>query len=79
MKDLYNAHIGPLPPLTSPVKAASNGFNGNGHQNGNGHSNGFVECSKGIEEALEGDNRLAMFGYTIETLSMLLLPMVKTQ
>ncbi|XP_042242518.1 glutamate synthase [NADH], amyloplastic-like isoform X2 [Homarus americanus] len=66
MEDLYAAHEGDLtsePSLT------------NGHVNGaiNGEENG------GIMRTFGGDRRLCMFGYTLETLNMLLLPMVTTQ
>ncbi|XP_071536685.1 uncharacterized protein [Panulirus ornatus] len=66
LQDLYDAHKGELSSEPSIV---------NGHVNGtvNGEDTGAMIRTFG------GDRRLSMFGYTIETLNMLLLPMVNTQ
>ncbi|XP_076062641.1 uncharacterized protein LOC143037891 [Oratosquilla oratoria] len=42
-------------------------------------SAGDVDEMTAIRRTFGGDRRLGMFGYTLETISMLLLPMVKTQ
>ncbi|KAK7070468.1 hypothetical protein SK128_010174 [Halocaridina rubra] len=66
LKDLYAVHEGKL----STDLAISNSHE-NGIVNGDNHV--------AVVRTFGGDHRLAMFGYTIETLNMLLLPMVATQ
>lgn len=66
LEELYAAHEGNLPP-ESPVA--------NGHING---LNGEQEQAA-VVRTFGGDRRLLMNGYTIETLNMLLLPMVTTK
>nr|XP_027206472.1 putative glutamate synthase [NADPH] [Penaeus vannamei] len=66
LSDMYAAHEGELTP-ESPLSVS--------HVNGtvNGDDSGAMMRTFG------GDRRLSIFGYTIETLNMLLLPMVTTQ
>lgn len=66
LKDLYAAHEGELSP-EMPIT--------------NGYVNGIVSGDENaaLMRTFGGDRRLPMFGYTIETLNMLLLPMVTTQ
>ncbi|CAL4100267.1 unnamed protein product [Meganyctiphanes norvegica] len=45
----------------------------------NGHKDATLDENAAIMNTFGGDRRLAMQGYTLETLNMLLLPMVKTQ
>ena len=39
----------------------------------------FEEGSNILERLWKGDRRLPMFGYTIETIQMLMIPMLKTR
>lgn len=63
---MYAAHEGELTP-EAPLSVS--------------HVNGTVngDDSAAMMRTFGGDRRLSMFGYTIETLNMLLLPMVTTQ
>ncbi|XP_069156175.1 uncharacterized protein [Procambarus clarkii] len=65
LEDLYADYEGDLLPEPS--------VNGQGNVAVNGEEYGAVM------HTFSGDRRLCMFGYTIETISMLLLPMVTTQ
>lgn len=66
MENLYEAHEGDL---TSEHCLISEHMNGVAVDNEN----------VAMVRTFSGDRRLVMFGYTIETLNMLLLPMVTTQ
>ncbi|KAF2365727.1 Glutamate synthase NADH/NADPH small subunit 1, partial [Trinorchestia longiramus] len=64
MQDLYEMHEGPLPTAEHQTPATT-------------PTEPFPK--EGVARTYEGDRRLPAFGYTLETISMLLLPMVKTE
>lgn len=59
------AHVAPASPT-------------NGHTNGLGITNGLNVPSV-LNRALEADRRLGLYSYTIETINMLLIPMINTK
>lgn len=76
MEDLRQAYI-------------ANGGTLDDHQNGNKNNEITGDIERGVKQ-LEmkisavnrvwgGDKRLALFGYTLETINMLLLPMIQTK
>ena len=66
LEELYGAHEGSLSPEPSVTNGHVNGVNGD-------------EESAAMMRTFGGDRRLLMNGYTVETLNMLLLPMVTTK
>ncbi|XP_015120846.1 glutamate synthase [NADH], amyloplastic isoform X2 [Diachasma alloeum] len=66
LDDLRAAHI-----------AVENGVE-NGHTNGLGITNGLNVPSV-LNRALEADRRLGLYSYTIETINLLLIPMINTK
>jgi len=90
MDDLRAAHIGS--PLVEdkkvPITKETAGCNGD--SNGlNGNKLGFITsfrvydddfgCALGSVDRCIADKRLGMYNYTVETISLLMLPMVSTE
>ncbi|XP_044009737.1 glutamate synthase [NADH] isoform X3 [Aphidius gifuensis] len=73
MEDLRAAH---------EANIESNGNVQNGHSNGIVVKNGaspIISPMDAMDRTWGGDKRLALYGYTIETINMLLLPMIQTK
>lgn len=73
MDDLRAAH---------EADTQSNGNVQNGHSNGILVKNGaspIISPMDAMDRTWGGDKRLALYGYTIETINMLLLPMIQTK
>ena len=68
MKELYAEHKGEA--LPSPLEQTDSIKS---------FSHFSEEADTGVMRTFGGDRRLAAFGYTLETITMLLLPMVKTE
>lgn len=66
LEELYAAHEGSLSSESTATNGHVNGMNGD-------------DESAAMMRTFGGDRRLMMNGYTVETLNMLLLPMVTTK
>ncbi|XP_033228297.1 putative glutamate synthase [NADPH] isoform X2 [Belonocnema kinseyi] len=76
MDDLRAGHI----PAGSAVEGVQNGPTNNEVAKKNGlNMNGVEMKISAVNRVWGGDKRLALYGYTLETINMLLLPMIQTK
>lgn len=82
MEDLRQAYIangGTLDVLQSNGLGNNNQVNIGGEKNERSSTNRVEMKISAVNRVWGGDKRLALFGYTLETINMLLFPMIQTK